>query len=270
MFLADSHTHTLCSIDAYNSTAEMVSAAINFGLASITITDHVDLDYYLSGKRDPYCFYAWPDMLEDFCEAGLLYGKDISLQIGLELGEANHHPDAAREIAQTPGLDFIIGSLHGVRDTLDFCFYDYTSHADCIRLIEKYLAEHLELAAMPDIDVIGHIGYTRRYMKKAGFDIDLSDYTDALREIFKTAAQNGRGIELNMSGLRQGLGTPIPNINEVRLYRECGGEIITVGSDAHRPEDVGSGIQEGYKWLREVGFQYVTVFKNRKPQFIKL
>lgn len=31
------------------------------------------------------------------------------------------------------------------------------------------------------------------------------------------------------------------------LYRDCGGELVTVGSDAHTPADVGKGVRAGLR-----------------------
>ncbi|MGN0614134.1 MAG: hypothetical protein ACI4JB_09585, partial [Porcipelethomonas sp.] len=103
-------------------------------------------------------------------------------------------------------------------------------------------------------DVIGHIGYTRRYMKKAGFDIVLDDYTDRLEAIFRRAAASGRGIEVNTSGIRQGLSSTIPDLRCVKLYRQCGGEIITVGSDAHEPGHIAYDFRRVYGILKDCGF----------------
>ena len=236
MFLADSHTHSLCSPDGYSSMAELAEAAVHNGVSILTVTDHVDLDYCPTGNFDGYCFDIWPDMLEDFCEANLLPGFETELRIGLELGEASHYPVFAEEIAKTPGLDFIIGSIHSVRHTPDFFCLHYESRAQCERLVDQYLAEHFELARSKAIDVIGHLGYTRRYMKRAGFDIDFDTYADVLDGIFRAAIGNGVGFELNTSGLRQGLGSTIPAVGQIKRYRELGGELITVGSDAHFPE----------------------------------
>jgi len=270
MFIADSHSHSLCSTDARFTMAEMAEAAVDKGLSILTITDHVDLDHFEDGKFNAYCFEIWPDMQEDFYEACTQYGDKIDLRIGIELGEANHHPEFAKHIYRASGLDFVIGSIHNIRDTPDFYFYEYKSLNECVMLLDKYLHEHIELASMPEIDVIAHIGYTRRYMRKAGYDLALDNQVDILTEIYKTAISNGIGIELNTSGIRQGLDSPIPGFEQIKLYRDCGGEIITVGSDAHFPHDVGSDIEDCYELLRQAGFKYVTVFKYRRPEFYKL
>ncbi|NLM50722.1 MAG: histidinol phosphate phosphatase, partial [Clostridiaceae bacterium] len=91
-----------------------------------------------------------------------------------------------------------------------------------------------------------------------------------LDKVLKTAIEKGRGIELNLSGLRQGLGEPLPKIEVLKRYKELGGEIITLGSDAHYPGHVGANLEDGFEILKEAGFKYFTVYENRKPQFIKI
>ena len=123
------------------------------------------------------------------------------------------------------------------------------------------------------MDVIAHIGYTRRYMMKAGFDVraDMASFGDELDLLLRTAVENGTGIEVNTSGLRNALiGETIPGFDVVRRYRELGGEIITLGSDAHMVSDAGGGLREGLELIRNAGFRYITGFKNRKPEFIRI
>ena len=105
---------------------------------------------------------------------------------------------------------------------------------------DRYIEEHFELAELGFFDVLGHLGYTKRYMKRRGFDIGLEGHEDRLRELFRLLIQNGKGIELNTSGLRDTTGSTFPEKHVLKLYREAGGEIITVGSDSHRTEDVGA------------------------------
>ena len=78
------------------------------------------------------------------------------------------------------------------------------------------------------------------------------------------------GIELNTGGYHYGLGEPNPCVNIIRRYRELGGEIITVGADAHAPEHVGFAFEKVPQILKDAGFIYYTVFRKRKPEFIKI
>ena len=146
----------------------------------------------------------------------------------------------------------------------------YENEARCRDMLRRYAEEHIELAQLGLFDVLGHIGYARRYMKRQGFDFGLEGLEDVLAEFFRLVIEQGKGIELNTSGLRDGTGCSFPTLPHLRLYRSLGGEIVTLGSDSHRTGDVGAGIEAGAELLREAGFRYFTVYKNRVPEFIRL
>ena len=119
------------------------------------------------------------------------------------------------------------------------------------------------LAATDFYDVLAHLIYPLRYMQAP---VTLNRYQDAIRAILRTAVEKGRGMEVNTCRGR--------TLEEWRpilaLYRDCGGEILTVGSDAHVPEGVGRGVPEAYELIRDMGFGYVAAYRRHKPQFIKL
>ena len=132
------------------------------------------------------------------------------------------------------------------------------------------MTEHFELVKCGCCDVVGHIGYPLNHMLECGFKISLFDYYDRMRELLRKIAESGIGIEVNTSGLRRRINETAPAPGFVKLYRELGGEIITVGSDGHDTTQAGFGLEQGFEILREAGFKYVTVFDKRKPEFIKI
>ena len=271
--LTDFHIHSNCSSDGFDTMLDMARASGERGVAVVCFTDHCDLDHYTTGKPDPNCFDYWPGALEQYREAREAGLTLPEVRIGIELGEACHDAGRAAEIAGTPELDFVLGSLHSIRGECDFYCLPYESREHCVDLMHRYLAELTETAALPFVDVIAHIGYTRRYMMKAGFDVraDMASFGDELDLLLRTAVENGTGIEVNTSGLRNALiGETIPGFDVVRRYRELGGEIITLGSDAHMVSDAGGGLREGLELIRNAGFRYITGFKNRKPEFIRI
>lgn len=98
----------------------------------------------------------------------------------------------------------------------------------------------------------------------------MDEYEDIIKEIFATLIKNGKGIEINTSGLRQKIGKPLPDLYYVKMFREMGGEILTIGSDAHCTADLGKGINEGIEIAKQAGFDKVAFFKKRTPQFIAI
>ena len=272
MKLYDQHMHSLYSKDAFFSMTDMALASKAAGLDGICFTDHCDFEHYDTGLTDPDCWRP-KELFNAFEEVKSKVDK-IDIRLGLELGGGNHDPNKAAEIAKS-GLDFIIGSIHNLRNMPDFYVGTigvpmYTSYETCLDLLDKYIDEYIELVNYGSFDVLGHIGYPLRYMRTTGFDITLEPFTDKLAVLFKALIEKGKGIELNTSGLRKWLNEPLPAPFILRLYKELGGEIITLGSDAHKPEEVGADIKKCLCLLKELGYKHYCVFNQREPNFIEI
>lgn len=274
MPLIDYHMHSICSSDGNNTMLEMALAAHHNGINIICFTDHVDIDNCQNGEPNPECFCNREKMKEMYQEALSGAPAEMNIRLGIELGEGNHDPERAIEIASSPEYDFILGSVHNLKGTPDFYDLKYYDKSVCLELIGRYMEELLELASVDCFDVMAHIGYPIRYTRRAGFkdiEISLNTYGDEIRQILKTLIENGKGIEVNCSGFRNPLvGGTIPTVDVLRLYREMGGEIITAGSDSHKSKHAGAGIREGFDILRNLGYKYITVFEKRKPEFLKI
>ena len=79
-----------------------------------------------------------------------------------------------------------------------------------------------------------------------------------------------KGIEINTAGLAKGLRDAHPCRGIIKRYRELGGEIITVGSDAHAPDQIAYAFNQAAEILKDCGFRYYTTFQQRSPSFHKL
>jgi histidinol-phosphatase (PHP family) len=73
-------------------------------------------------------------------------------------------------------------------------------------------------------------------------------------QILSRVIADGKGIEVNTSGWRYGLGAPQPTDDVLRLYRDLGGTIVTIGSDSHNPEHLGAYLRLAQDRLRALGF----------------
>lgn len=274
MILTDNHIHSSCSGDGHNSMTEMMLASYERGVRSLCFTDHVDLDHFRTGVPDLQCYDIREDMIKMFELAKVACPRDMDLFLGIELGEGNHDLARMEAIASSPELDFVLGSLHNLRNTVDFHDMNYPDMEFCRKKAEIYVEELIELAGLPYFDVMAHIGYITRYIRRSGFtdfSMNMNTHGEGLDALLKKLIANGRGIEINCSGLRNPrLRETMPSFDVLARYKELGGEIITVGSDAHTTADAASGIREGFDILRQLGYNYVTVFKRRKPDFIKI
>ena len=271
MFLADYHMHTNFSPDAHDPMLDMALAAADRGINELCFTDHVETcaqSPYVTDQFPP--FTQWDELRETFEDVKSKTAGRLDVHLGVELNDPHFVPDVAKEIYADPSLDFIIGSIHNIRDTDDFCYLEYTSLEYCRSLLEQYFKEYIELARTECFDVLGHLGYVQRYLARQGITYDTMEFEPLIRELFNITVGMGKGIELNTSTMHDALGRLIPDVSVIELYRQCGGEIVTVGSDAHYVCHAGYGIADAYELLRTLGFKYVSTYRAHEPRFIKL
>lgn len=265
MFTADYHTHSLHSPDGSEPLARLADAALAAGLNELAVTDHCDVGPHAFHRPDARAYR------EELLGARSAYAGRLKILQAVELGEASHNAEMAAAVLSENDFDFVIGSYHILKDGTDFWATPWRDAEIARERIPRYLDECMELVASVSFDVLGHLTYPLRYMNgRYMLDLSFDSETDRLRELFGMLVHSGRGIELNVSGLLTAWGRPMPELSLLRLYRSCGGEIITVGTDAHTAPEVGAGIRDGYELLRQAGFRYVTAFSERKPRYEKI
>ena len=280
MRLMDCHTHTQFSVDSEADIGLCVKRAAELGLAAYAITDHCECNgwygeehYSDDEKKLRESFDYAADFEKSVSAVTALkekYAKKLNLLCGVELGQILHDTDAAKIVNADKRVDFIIGSVHQVLGEQDFYFIDYENLTmdEIYDLLERYFREVYELSRTDLFDVVGHITYCLRYMKQRnGIKADISRYDDIIAETFRNLAQNGKGIEINTSGLRQGFGDCFPDLKYVKLFRDMGGEIITIGSDSHTVEDIAANSADGAALAAAAGFTRAAYFRKRKPYF---
>lgn len=264
--LWDSHMHTHFSGDSESSPESMIEAAKKLGLAGICFTDHLDWDY----AGEPGIFDLDLDTYLPTCRKLAEKEKDITVYTGVEIGLQPHLADRLKEMMSKYSFDFVIGSSHMVHsyDPIDPRFFDGKEEDDAYREYFESIPENI--AAFKDFDVYGHIDYVVRYGPNRNQFYTYEKFSEVIDEILRTLISLGKGIEINTGGFKYGLGHPNPTEAILKRYREMGGEIITIGADGHKPEYVAYDFGKVPAILREAGFQYYTVFKERKPEFIRL
>ncbi|MBE7016613.1 MAG: histidinol-phosphatase HisJ family protein [Ruminococcaceae bacterium] len=272
MFLTDYHVHSDVSQDSKATMYEMAEAEAKMGIEQMCFTNHCDMVNWRTYEPNPGCMTKPAESLEKYAALLREHPKlPLDVRIGLELGEPLFNIEIAKRLASTPGLDMVMGSLHILQEYGDLWCVKFTSPEHCRKIFDVYVDELIKMAELNFFDVMAHIGYGRRYMWQQGYDEKLSMelYGDKIELLLRLLIDNGRGIEINCSGIRDGCG-PFPDPEVLRLYKALGGEIITVGSDAHRPSDAAKCVREGYEIIKSCGFEYVSTFKNRKCEFVKI
>lgn len=263
----DQHMHCNFSGDSDALPEDMIKAGIAHGLSGICFTDHLDYDY----PEEPNIFLLDFDnyfkVLSDLREK---YADKISVNIGIELGL---QPQAAGQnlaVAEKYPFDFIIGSSHVVNH-MDPYYPEFFAERNEDEAYMEYFESVLEnINSCVDFDVYGHIDYVVRYGPNKNAFYTYEKFKDIIDEILTQLISKGKGIEVNTGGFKYGLGHPNPTEDIIKRYRELGGEIITMGADAHVPEYVAYEFDKTAQIIKNCGFKYYTVFKNRKAEFIPL
>lgn len=264
MYFADYHTHSRVSPDAFSSMTEMAEAAIRQGLQEICFTDHVEPIWF--GSTAPRKTYDWGPLTEEFRAAQAAVGDRIRLRLGVELGDAVWDLDRSQAImARAPALDFVIGSIHILSEQMDGRdLYSLAprDEAETRACLADYLGQIQRLARWGGFHVLGHLTLPLRYLNEnRGMHVSFDGFEAEMEDIFRTIIPKGIGIELNTNRGN----TPLPDAKWLKLYRGMGGEVITLGTDAHTPDAVGCAIREGQALLRECGFRRFCTFRQGQP-----
>lgn len=274
----DVHTHTCCSPDSGAALGDMIRRAEELGFRAFGVTDHIELcrffpqGFYGTQPRNEEDLYNYVSRYEralDACTlARDLYTGSMQIVCGIEMGEPNADFSLAESLLQDKRLDFVIASLHELPGKLDFYFLDFEKE-DPKALLHTYFETVLQICRWGKFDVLGHLTYPLRYMADAGI-YDVAPFRDCIAACLETIIRNGKGIELNTSGFRQTYGKPFPHREILQLYKDLGGTVLTLGSDAHCPQDVGGGIAEGTVLAKECGFDKVCYFLRHEPHWIEI
>lgn len=269
---ADFHMHSDFSGDSRAPMEEMIQKSISLGLSHICLTEHHDPGYnYADTPLAEGTFDLNTDSyLYELLKLREKYKDKISVGFGVELGLQTHLKRELAIYAKSYDFDFIIGSSHvcSGKDPYYPGFFEGRGEDEAHHeYFETVLAC---VKSLPYFDVYGHLDYIVRYgpTKNAGYTY--AKHAEVFDKILTHLIDNGKGIEVNTGGFRHGLGQPNPCTDILKRYRELGGEIITVGSDAHAPADIALDFDKACEILKACGFQYYCIFQSHMPEYLKL
>ncbi len=254
---SDFHIHTEFSFDSKEKIDRICENAINVGLSAIAVTNHYDHDGIEEGIYEEYLFEK---DREDILKAKERWNGKIKIYYGLEIGQPHTMNDKKIKKIESMGYEFIIGSLHNLKNCFDFYYLNYSKTSPMYDrgIFKKYINELKEIASCGFINTVGHITYPERYMNEAGKKLSYSEFEEDFATLFQIIAKNNLALEINTSGLRQGLFTTMPKTDILTLYKANGGKKITVGSDAHIASHIGMGIIETIDKIKSIGFESIN------------
>ena len=259
----DFHMHSRVSFDGHDEPEMMVEAAVKAGLREICFTDHID--YFADVQVQEWVFDT--QVYNDAYDK--LSHKDLKIRRGMEFGIKPYNADQLQEDLKRRQFDFVLGSVHFV-DELDVYYPEYWDGKTVFQAERRYLEETLACVQAHDgFDVLGHLTYISKCRAHPGpRPVRMEDHRELIDEILRVLAQKGKGMEINTSGVDR-CGDFLPYGPFFRRFKELGGQIVTVGSDAHTASRVGQYTDRACEVLKEI-FGYVCTFEGREPIFHKL
>ena len=263
---ADTHLHTSFSGDSETPPERQIERAAELGMTALCFTDHHDYDL----KSDVDFNLDIEAYLKKMKELREKYKGKIHICIGIELGLQYHIADYIGSISETLGeMDFVIGSNHAV-DGLDPYFPEYFELNGANSYRKYFEATLKRIKRIKDFDSLGHLDYITRYGAKHGLSYSYKEYSDVIDEILRQLISDGKALGCTSGALSRGMSETNPCADVLRRYHELGGELITLGSDAHTPDTLGYKFDECADLLRVCGFKYIAFYEKRKPAMQKL
>ncbi|MBQ7346033.1 MAG: histidinol-phosphatase HisJ family protein [Oscillospiraceae bacterium] len=259
----DFHMHSIVSFDGHDAPEAMVQAAVAAGLKEICFTDHID--YFANVEKQEWVFdtQVYNDAYDKLSHPAL------KIRRGLEFGIKPYNAPQLQEDLKRRQFDFVLGSVHFV-DELDVYYKEYWDGKTQLEAERRYLEETLSCVQAHDgFDVLGHLTYISK--ARANPDprpVSFDAHRELIDEILRELARKGKGMEINTSGVDR-CGDFLPYDVYFRRFKELGGQIVTIGSDAHTASRVGQYAGRACDVLKDI-FGYVCTFEDREPIFHKL
>jgi histidinol-phosphatase (PHP family) len=266
------HVHSTCSGDAVSSITEYVQRAVALGLTEVGFCEHVDFD-----PRDQDCDYLDLNHYDREIAAARFAAPGVGLRQGVEIAYQSSREDEIRDWLAAHPWDYVVTSIHVLDyvdgwaivsepDTTGKYFPYHTQQQAYV----PYFEELLRAARSGLGEILGHFDLVKRYGVGYYGPFEPSAFKDAIRAVLCAAIESGIGLEINTSGLRQSPGEPYPALTVLGWYRELGGELLTIGSDAHHADDLGAGVAEAMDMARAAGFRAIATFEQRQPRWLDL
>jgi len=237
---------------------------VRLGLSYLCLTEHKDFD------PQDLCFghFHYEKYSRDVAACQQRFNPRLKLLKGVEVDYQRRYERQIRAFLAATEFDFVLGAVHYI-DGLSI-FDDLLERYDADTAYRRYFAAVREAVASGFFDAIGHLDVIKRYGVCRYGPFDPHRYAEEIDAVLRALVETGTGLEINTSGLRQPPAETFPGLEVLRRYRELGGEIITLGSDAHHLPHLGYGIEEALEMARAAGFKAITVFEERQPRWVDI
>ena len=266
----DFHIHTALSHDGSDTIKEYCDLAKSRNMKAIGFCEHVDLDprNYVFGQHDYDQYRA------EIEAARARFGDALLIRMGAEVGYVPRIESEIADYLNTHQYDFVAGAVHEIDDgasgvSEEFEAAETFARFEPMEAYHEYFETIDKMVVTGLFDVISHLDLINRY--GAGYlkePLSWGRFYGVLRRILEGAIKRQMAVEINTSGLRQAPQATYPPAEVLQLYKEIGGALVIIGSDAHSPDQLCAGVPAALKIARQLGLNPHTSFKDRIPERI--
>ena len=258
--MIDYHVHSRRSGDSDASMSDACAVAVRRGLREICFTEHVDFE----PTDECYGAFDYNPYLQEIAQVRVEFDGKLVIRCGIEVDFQSKYRSQIRDFLDGKQFDYVIGAAHYVDGVILEDHENYFPGKTVDQAYAPYFDNTLDAVETGWFDSLAHVDLCKRYGVMYLGPFDWTRFRKPIEDILDAIIRRGMSLEINTSGLRQAPGETYPSGDILARYREMGGRNIVVGSDAHRAEDVGSGIEDALALARTIGFDTVDTFDNRR------
>ena len=264
--LCDMHVHSHNSHDSNSLITDIAEKCIEKNISVVAITDHCDIQFFYENSTEK----TIKNSLEETEKVGKDFSGNIEILKGIEIGEGIWNKKCTSGILEKYDYDVVIGSVHAVRyknyrDPYSCIDFSKMSLDDVDGYLKKYFDDVLEMVHEIPCDIMAHLTCPLRYINgKYDLNVNSEKYKENILPILRFIIDNNISMEINTSGFVNEKVGFMPDEWIVREFKKMGGKFITLGSDAHIPENVASNFERAMALLKKYEFSEYYYYKNRK------
>jgi len=272
MFPIDYHVHTDYTPHATGTVKEYCEMAKKIGIKEIAFTNHLILPKLGTIPRSNLEMATMrveqiPEYLREIEEARKQF--NIKIRFGMEVDYFEDSEAKIEKVISDYPLDFILGSVHYVDGLVISMPPSYSSKIfpgkDIFQLYMKYFSKLKKAVESQLFDVMSHLDIIRKNTVQYS-NIPFEKYRKQAEAVANSLVDNGVGIEMNTFGYVHPVKDSYPSLEFLKICKNSGVKIVTIGSDAHSPSRLGADLERGIEKLKKAGYEKIYLFNQRKPK----
>ena len=262
VYLMDYHQHSNHSYNNDRSMQYICEQAIQKGYKEICFTEHYSVNPFTMTYGHLHFDQYFAEI--EFCRG--TYSKELTIKTGIEICEPHVMAEKYELVLNELDFDIVLGGVHNLHnEKISDTISKYGT-----AVYSLYFDEIYQMVSKADIDVIAHLDLIKHYAFTTTANYDLNGYEEILRAILRKAIKRNIGLEINVSSLSTSPADLAPIQKILMLYKEMGGEILTIGSGCGNSQLDVQRIMDGYELAKSCGFDYIFKYESRFPKAVAI